>query len=123
VRSIKDECLNKMIFIGQASLRRALCEYIEHYHEERNHQGLGNRLIRLQKSAASDGCVHRRERLGGTLTFITGTQRNPACRVSVHYAILCLGEAADADQPRLRSPLALMDGSRDRPARLELLTP
>jgi hypothetical protein len=36
-------------------------------------------------------------------------------------AILCLGEAADADQPRLRSLLALMDGSRDRPARLELL--
>jgi hypothetical protein len=59
----------QVTFIGQASLRRALCEYIEHYHEGRNHQGLGNRLIRLHKSAASDGCVHRRERLGGTLTF------------------------------------------------------
>ena len=69
VRSIKDECLNKMIFIGQASLRRALCEYIEHYHQERNHQGLGNCLIRLHESAASDGCVRRRERLGGTLNF------------------------------------------------------
>ena len=46
VRSIKDECLNRMIFIGQASLRRAIGEYMAHYHEERNHQGLENRLIR-----------------------------------------------------------------------------
>ena len=45
VRSIKDECLNRMIFIGQASLRRAVAEYTDHYHRERNHQGLENRLI------------------------------------------------------------------------------
>ena len=45
VRSIKDECLNRMIFIGQASLRRAVAEYMDHYHGERNHQGLENRLI------------------------------------------------------------------------------
>jgi len=38
VRSIKDECLG-MIFVGQASLRRAIGEYMAHYHEERNHQG------------------------------------------------------------------------------------
>jgi putative transposase len=41
VRSIKDECLDKMIFAGQASLRRAIAEYMAHYQEERNHQGLG----------------------------------------------------------------------------------
>ena len=46
VRSIKEECLNRMIFIGQASLRRAIWEYMAHYHKERNHQGLENRLIR-----------------------------------------------------------------------------
>jgi transposase InsO family protein len=70
VRSIKDECLNKMIFNGQASLRRAVREYIAHYHEERNHQGLGNRLIRQsQAAAANDGCVRRKARLGGTLNF------------------------------------------------------
>ena len=46
VRSIKYECLNRMIFIGQASLRRAVAEYMAHYHGERNHQGLDNRLIR-----------------------------------------------------------------------------
>ena len=45
VRSIKDECLNRMIFIGQASLCRAVAEYMDHYHRERNHQGLENRLI------------------------------------------------------------------------------
>jgi transposase InsO family protein len=40
VRSIKDECLDRMIFIGQASLRRAVTEYMTHYHTERNHKGL-----------------------------------------------------------------------------------
>jgi putative transposase len=70
VRSIKDECLNRMIFIGQASLRRAVREYIEHYHEERNHQGLENQLIRLRKTATTDdGDVRRRARLGGVLNF------------------------------------------------------
>jgi hypothetical protein len=42
VRSIKDECLDRMIFVGQGSLRRAVAEYMTHYHAERNHQGLDN---------------------------------------------------------------------------------
>jgi len=45
VLSVKSECLNRMIFFGEASLRRAITEYGTHYHKERNHQGLGNRLI------------------------------------------------------------------------------
>ena len=45
VRSIKDECLDRMIFVGQASLRRAIAQYIAHYHAERNRQGLENHLI------------------------------------------------------------------------------
>ena len=45
VRSIKEECLGRMIFIGQASLRRAVGEYMAHYHEERNHQGMDHKLI------------------------------------------------------------------------------
>jgi putative transposase len=70
VRSIKEECLGKMIFIGQASLRRAISEYITHYHTERNHQGLENRLIRpVLWRAADDGVVHRRPRLGGILNY------------------------------------------------------
>ena len=70
VRSIKDECLNRMIFIGQASLRRAVAEYMDHYHRERNHQGLENRLIHAPAVvAANDGAIYRHARLGGTLNF------------------------------------------------------
>jgi len=70
VRSIKDECLSKMIFIGQASLRRAVTEYMEHYHRERNHQGLENGLVHPPAVlAASEGAIHRRARLGGMLNF------------------------------------------------------
>ena len=41
VRSVKEECLSKVILFGERSLRRALNEYVEHYHAERNHQGKG----------------------------------------------------------------------------------
>jgi hypothetical protein len=59
-----------MIFVGQASLRRAVREYVEHYHRERNHQGLDNRLIQLrQPGVGNRGRVRRRARLGGTLNF------------------------------------------------------
>ncbi len=70
VRSLKDECLNRMIFVGQASLRRAVTEYMEHYHAERNHQGRENRLIRpCACDTANDGHIRRRQRLGGMLNF------------------------------------------------------
>ena len=68
VRSIKDECLDRMIFVGQESLRRAVAEYVEHYHSERN-QGLENRLIVGRAIEANDGAVVRRARLGGKLNF------------------------------------------------------
>ena len=45
VCSIRQECLSKLILFGEASLRRALNEYIEHHHFERNHQGKGNLLL------------------------------------------------------------------------------
>jgi transposase InsO family protein len=68
VRSIKDECLNRMI--GQASLRRAVAEYVEHYHSERNHQGLENQLIHRPTAVTStSGAVRRHARLDGTLNF------------------------------------------------------
>ena len=76
VRSIKDECLNRMIFIGQASLRRAVAEYMEHYHLERNHQGLENRLIVPRAMDTKDGAVLRHLRQGGTLNFY---YRKAAC--------------------------------------------
>ena len=71
VRSIKHECLNRMIFIiGQESVRRAIGEYMAHYHEERNHQGLENRLLHgIASVAANEGTIHRRPRLGGMLNY------------------------------------------------------
>ena len=67
--SIKDECLDRMIFVGQGSMRRAVAEYMTHYHAERNHQGLENRLIVPAAMRATDGAVLRYARLGGTLNF------------------------------------------------------
>ena len=46
-RSLKSECLERMIFFGRKSLENAVREYVEHYHAERNHQGLANELIEL----------------------------------------------------------------------------
>ena len=70
VRSIKEECLGRMILFGEASLRRALKEYVVHYHVERNHQGVGNRLIEpLAKVGSTNDTIHCRERLGGMLNF------------------------------------------------------
>ena len=70
VRTIKETCLNRMIFFGEDSLRRAITEFLVHYHQERNHQGLGNRLIDPQHEIGSlEGAVACRERLGGVLRY------------------------------------------------------
>ena len=45
VKRIKHECVNRLIFVGEASLRKAVSEYAIHYNEERNHQGIDNNLI------------------------------------------------------------------------------
>ena len=45
VRSIKDECLDRIVPIGARHFRRAVADYVAHYHRERNHQGLNNRLF------------------------------------------------------------------------------
>jgi putative transposase len=69
-RSLKSECLDRMIFFGRRSLEKAIGEYVEHYHVERNHQGLGNQLIEPGDSVDSaDGTVDCRERLGGLLKY------------------------------------------------------
>ena len=70
VRSIKSECLDRMIFLGEASLRRAIENYVAHYHEERNHQGLGNELIApALLDPGGDGSISCRKRLGGLLRY------------------------------------------------------
>ena len=69
VRSIKEECLDRLIPIGERHFRRAVTEYVEHYHEERNHQGLDNRLISSPQAIKMTSRVRRRPRLGGLLNF------------------------------------------------------
>jgi hypothetical protein len=72
VRSVKEECLSKLILFGERSLKRALHHYEMHYHQERNHQGKDNRLLfptspRLM--SARKGKIRRGERLGGLLKY------------------------------------------------------
>ena len=68
--TLKSECLNKMIFFGEKSLRRALTEFVDHYHRERNHQGLNNTLIEPEpKHLHSTGEIACRNRLGGMLRY------------------------------------------------------
>jgi hypothetical protein len=71
VRSVKEECLSKFILFGESSLRRALQQYMLHYHEERNHQGKENRILfpSQTKARRKEGAVRCRERLGGLLRY------------------------------------------------------
>jgi transposase InsO family protein len=70
VRSIKSECLSQIIPLGERHLRQAVKEYTEHYHLERNHQGLDNRLIENQQVVVDmNSAVARHERLGGVLNY------------------------------------------------------
>ena len=54
--SIKQECLDRVIPLGERHFRQALSEYVAHYHHDRNHQGLGNLLI--------DGIVPKQRQVG-----------------------------------------------------------
>lgn len=68
VRSIKSECLSQIVLVGQASLDRAIAEYVAHYHDERGHQGIGNEIV----SGAIPqrvGQIEAKERLGGLLNY------------------------------------------------------
>ena len=70
VRTIKESCLERMILFGEGSFRKAIHDFVMHYHHERNHQGLDNRLIIQEESYASrTGAIQRRQRLGGMLNY------------------------------------------------------
>ena len=58
-----------MILFGEGSLRKVIREFVAHYHLERNHQGLGNRLITAKLSQPDTGQIRRRQRLGGMLNY------------------------------------------------------
>ena len=70
VRTIKESCLEQMILFGEDALRNALHEFVAHYHFERNHQGLSNRLIVTPTAAVQTaGRVQCKQRLGGLLNY------------------------------------------------------
>ena len=70
VRSIKEECLNRVVLLGEGHLHLVVQEYVEHYHRQRNHQGLDNQLLeRAPPPADTHAGVHRRERIGGLLNY------------------------------------------------------
>ncbi len=71
-RSVKEECLSKLILFGEPSLRHVLSNYARHYHEERNHQGKDNVILfpaAADRIGSSSGQIQTRERLGGLLKF------------------------------------------------------
>ena len=71
VRSAKEECLSKLILFGESSLKRALTEFVEHFHAERPHQGKGNvllfRIEGLRQTAGTQ--IVCKQRLGGLLRY------------------------------------------------------
>ena len=69
VGSIKSECLDRIVPLGEKHLRAAVRAFVDHYHEERPHQGLGNELIAPKTTSLGPGPVRCRERLGGVLKF------------------------------------------------------
>ncbi len=106
VRTIKESCLDRMILVGEASLRRAVDEFIEHYHGERNHQGLLNQLIvPVEAQTIGDGPILSRERLGGLLKYLPPTRRVTAADVAALDVALAI-------TIRTRPPILL----RARPA-------
>jgi putative transposase len=70
MRSLKCEALSRLICFGEDSLRRAVMSFLEHYHLERNHQGLDNRIITAGiEVGRADGPIECRKRLGGMLRY------------------------------------------------------
>ena len=68
VRSIKSECLSRLIFLGEEHLRSAVSNFAAHYNRQRNHQGMENKLLTPQFLPA-DGKIECQKRLGGLLNY------------------------------------------------------
>ena len=102
VRSIKDECLRHIIPLGESHLRAVVREYVEHYHAERNHQGLGNIIpFPLRDSPSPVGRIGRRERLGGVLSFyVRNAARIRRDRELGQYGALARGAAVETAGPQ-----------------------
>jgi transposase InsO family protein len=70
VRTIKENCLDQMILIGETSLRRVVKEFVEHYNTERAHQSLENKIIEPKfDEIPIEGEIECDSRLGGMLNY------------------------------------------------------
>ena len=69
VLSIKSECLNRLVLLGEAHLRLAVRAYVAHYNSERPHQGLDGAFVVQPANENRVGSIQCRERLGGLLRF------------------------------------------------------
>ena len=70
IRSIKDESLSRLILFGENMLRNAVRQFLAHYHAERNHQSLGNKILQPgDEVGRHEGDIQCRERLGGVLRY------------------------------------------------------
>jgi hypothetical protein len=74
VLSVQSECLDKLVPLGERHLRVAISEFVDHYHLERNHQGIDNRLLTAFAAPANENIgsaapIARHERLGGILSY------------------------------------------------------
>jgi putative transposase len=140
--SLKSECLDRLIFFGQSSLRNAVNEFVIHYHHERPHQGLDNKPLQPGPEVGrATGEVECRERLGGLLNYYHRRaagwrlRRLQAAPLDHHFALHapsarrptkkhCLGPSATFAPtnflPFNRRPTAVFPG---RHARFSFLTP
>ena len=68
MKSIKGSCLDRLILIGESSPHRASWQFDLHYHPERNHQGLENKIIQPEFNPfPTEGVLQCGKRLGGML--------------------------------------------------------
>jgi putative transposase len=65
IRSIKSECIDRMLIFGERHLEYIIHEYLQHYHLERPHQGIGNDMIEPRPQGKGEIVCH--ERIGGLL--------------------------------------------------------
>ena len=68
-RSIKEECLHRIVPLGERHFRHTVSEFVTHYQRERPHKRCGNRLLEPRQSRQPRGRITRRPRLGGLLNF------------------------------------------------------
>jgi transposase InsO family protein len=98
VRSIREECLDGLILFGERRLIRAVDGFVAHYHRERNHQGLGNRLIAPEVRGAIGTHIRCHERLGGAIVLLPPRGLSPGMSFRTLWVPwIHLGRSAPAD--------------------------